>query len=211
MDGKALTFGNRSQLYKLNMTWWDHETESVWTQLLGEALIGPLAGTRLEQLPAFTGPWESWREKHPNTLVLRVEDESYAAEQPKDEFVVGVAVGEAGAAFYYLPLAAAGAVNERVGDVPIVVVAVADTRVIRTFSRLVGDRELTFRLAEGLLIDEETGTRWDPFTGAAHAGPLAGERLAQVSHTLSFDWAWQIFYHDSRYYPGFGEWDSNPG
>jgi len=85
-------------------------------------------------------------------------------------------------------------VNERVGDVPIVVVAVADTRVIRTFSRLVGDRELTFRLAGGLLIDEETGTTWDPFTGAAHAGPLARERLAQVSHTLSFDWAWQISY-----------------
>ena len=72
-------FGNRSQLYKLNMTWWGHETESVWTQLLGEALIGPLAGTLLEQ-PPFTEPWESWREEHPDTLVLRVEDESYAAE-----------------------------------------------------------------------------------------------------------------------------------
>jgi len=95
-------FGNCSQLYKLNMTWWNHETESIWTQLLGGALIGPLAGIRLEQLPAFTGPWESWREEHPDTLVLRVEDESYAAEQPKDEFVVDVAVGEAGAAFYYL-------------------------------------------------------------------------------------------------------------
>jgi len=188
VNGKALMFGNRSQLYKLNMTWWDHEIESVWTQLLGEALIGPLAGTLLEQ-PPFTEPWESWREEHPDTLVLRVEDESYAAEQPKDEFVVGVAVGEAGAAFYYLPLVAAGAVNERVGDVPIVVVAVADTRVIRMFSRLVGDRELMFRLAGGLLIDEETGTTWNPFTGAAHARPLAGERLAQVSHTLSFDWA----------------------
>jgi len=99
VDGKALTFGNRSQLYRLNMTWWDHETESVWTQLLGEALIGPLAGSRLEQLPAFTGPWKSWREEHPDTLVVRMEGESYAAEQPKDEFVVGVAVGEVGAAF----------------------------------------------------------------------------------------------------------------
>ncbi len=65
---------------------------------------------------------------------MRVEDENYAAEQPKDEFVVGVAVGEAGAAFYYLPLAAAGAVNEKVGELPIVAIAVAEPRVIRTFS-----------------------------------------------------------------------------
>jgi hypothetical protein len=84
------------------------------------------------------------------------------------------------------------------GDLPIVVIAVADTRIFRTFSRLVSDRELTFHLAEGLLIDEETGTTWDPFTGAAHVGPLAGERLAPASHTLSFDWAWQIFHPDSR-------------
>ena len=211
MNGEALTFGNRSQLYKLNMTWWDHETESVWTQLLGEALIGPLAGTRLEQLPAFTGPWESWREQHPETLVLKVADERYAAEQPKEEFVVGVAVGETGAAFYYLPLAAVGAVNETVGDLPIVAIAIADTRAVRTFSRLVDGRELAFRMAGGVLSDDETGTEWDPFTGAAVAGPLSGERLAQVSHTLAFDWAWQIFYPDSTYYPGFGEWESIPG
>ena len=211
MDGKALTFGNRSQLYKLNMTWWDHETESVWTQLLGEALIGPLAGTRLKQLPAFTGTWESWRAEYPDTLGLKVEFEGYAATSPNDEIVIGVAVGDAGVAFYYLPLAAVGAVNDLVGDLPIVAVAVANTRVVRTFSRLVGGRELTFRLAGGVLIDDETGTSWDPFSGRAGAGPLAGERLSQVSHTLSFDWAWEIFYPDSTYYPGYGQWQSETG
>lgn len=210
VNGEALTFGNRSQLYKLNMTWWDHETGSVWTQLLGEALIGPLAGTRLEQLPAFTGTWESWRAQHPNTLVLRVEDENYAAEAPNDEFVIGVAFGEDGAAFYYLPLAAAGAVNDRVGDVPFVAVAVADTRVVRTFSRLVADRELTFGMTDGVLTDRETGTTWDPFSGAAIAGPLARRRLAQVPHTFSFDWAWQIFYPNSKYFPEFGQWETVP-
>ena len=65
VNGEALTFGNCSQLYKLNMTWWDHETGSVWTQLLAEALLGPLAGARLEQLPAFTGPWQTWRDQPP--------------------------------------------------------------------------------------------------------------------------------------------------
>ncbi len=116
---------------------------------------------------------------------MRVEDKSYAAEQPKDEFVVGVAVGEAGAAFYYLPLVAAGAVNERVGDVPIVVVAVADTRVIRMFSQLVGDRELTFRLAGGLLIDEETGTTWDPSHRRCSRG-IAGRGASGTGFTHSF-------------------------
>jgi len=211
VNGEALTFGNRSQLYKLNMTWWDHETESVWTQLLGEALIGPLAGTRLEQLPAFTGPWQTWRDEHPDTLVLEEPDENYAAEDPKEEFVVGVAHGDSTAAFYFLPLAAVGAVNETVGELPILAVAVADTRVIRTFARTVDDRLLTFDMTGGLLTDRETGTTWDPFSGAAGTGPLAGRRLAQVPHTLSFDWAWQIFYPTSTYFPGYGQWETAPG
>jgi hypothetical protein len=210
-NGEALTFGNRSQLYKLDMTWWDHKTGSVWTQLLGEALLGPLAGTRLEQLPAFTGPWQTWRCQHPDTLVLEEPDENYAAEDPKEEFIVGVARGDFGAAFYFLPLAAAGAINETVDNLPILAVAVADTRVIRIFSRTVDDRLLTFDFTDGLLTDRETGTIWDPFSGAATAGPLAGRRLAQVPHTLSFDWAWQIFYPTSTYFPGYGQWETAPG
>ena len=106
---------------------------------------------------------------------------------------------------------AVGAVNETVGELPILAVAVADTRVIRTFARTVDDRLLTFDMTGGLLTDRETGTTWDPFSGAARTRPHAGRRLAQVPHTLSFDWAWQIFYPTSTYFPGYGQWETAPG
>ena len=38
-----------------NMTWWDHETGSIWVQLTSSAERGELVGATLEQLPAYTG------------------------------------------------------------------------------------------------------------------------------------------------------------
>ena len=44
-------------------------------------------------------------------------------------------------------------------------------------------------------------SEWDPFRGTAESGQLVGERLELVSHTLSFEWAWDIHFPDSVYYP----------
>ena len=38
--------------------------------MLGEAIVGPLSGKRLEMLPSATVPWGQWVERHPDTLVL---------------------------------------------------------------------------------------------------------------------------------------------
>ena len=71
--------------------------------------------------------------------------------------------------------------QRNLGDLPIL--AAADTRGICIFSRTVDDRLFTFDFTDGLLTDRETGTIWNPFSGAATAGPLAGRRLAQIPHT----------------------------
>lgn len=55
VDDRTLTFGNQGALYMSNMTWWDHETGSIWVQLTGRAERGELVGATLEQLPAYTG------------------------------------------------------------------------------------------------------------------------------------------------------------
>lgn len=38
----------------------DRETGSTWSGLSGEAIDGPLAGRRLQQLPTFYAFWFSW-------------------------------------------------------------------------------------------------------------------------------------------------------
>ncbi len=57
-------------LYKRNLLFFDRETDSLWSQLLSEAVTGPLAGTRLTILPAENTAWGAWRTAHPDTLVM---------------------------------------------------------------------------------------------------------------------------------------------
>lgn len=47
----------------------DRETGSIWQQATGEALAGPLRGSRLDVLPAEEGRWAAWRNEHPDTQV----------------------------------------------------------------------------------------------------------------------------------------------
>jgi hypothetical protein len=70
LDGQVLLFGNTSALHESDLVMYDHQTGSYWFQVLGEAIVGPLSGKRLEMLPSATVPWGQWVERHPDTLVL---------------------------------------------------------------------------------------------------------------------------------------------
>jgi hypothetical protein len=69
-NGRRYTFGVSGLLYQQNLLVFDRETESLWSQLQGEAVAGPLAGTSLRLLPMTMRTWQSWRAEHPQTLVL---------------------------------------------------------------------------------------------------------------------------------------------
>jgi hypothetical protein len=57
-------------LYRRNLLLYDRETESLWSQLLSQAVTGPLAGKSLNFLPAENTTWAAWRTAHPDTQVL---------------------------------------------------------------------------------------------------------------------------------------------
>lgn len=53
-----------------NLVMFDRATGSYWSQLLGQAICGPLTGERLTLVPSTVTDWRSWRERHPDTTVL---------------------------------------------------------------------------------------------------------------------------------------------
>ena len=57
IDGRGVVFGNQGDFYMNAMTWWDHDTSSVWSQPTGEAILGPLKGERLELVPSTLTEW----------------------------------------------------------------------------------------------------------------------------------------------------------
>lgn len=58
-------------LYRSAVLYHDDETETFWSQMTGEGVVGPLAGKQLRWLPSEVMTWKEWREKHPDTTVLK--------------------------------------------------------------------------------------------------------------------------------------------
>ena len=70
INNRRYMFGVSGLLYKNNVLFYDGETGSLWSQLLSQAVTGPMASTRLQVLPALDTTWGEWRRAHPNTQVL---------------------------------------------------------------------------------------------------------------------------------------------
>lgn len=193
------------------MTWWDWETESVWSQPWGAAVRGELTGTRLTLLPYELVPWRTWLDRHPGTKVLVDEraDLKYRGRIAIDRFVIGVSIGEAATGFYFASAANEGVVNGSVGDFPVVLFTDKETRVIHVFLRsprrgLSGPGDLpdvlTFELTDSVELagtrdirDVETGSTWDIERGIATDGPLRGTLLQRAPYVSAYDWAWRDF------------------
>lgn len=57
-------------LYRSNVLMYDRETESLWSQIKGEAVAGALTGTELQVLPSTLTTWKKWHKQYPQTEVL---------------------------------------------------------------------------------------------------------------------------------------------
>ena len=193
------------------MTWWDHETESVWSQPWGSAIAGPLEGTALALLPASVVPWSTWLANHPDTTVLDEQQgrSSPVTSRPRDDFVIGVALGDFAKAYDFGLASALRIVNDRVGEEPIAVFADPETRDVNVYLRRVAagdDGELVEVLFEasdaGQTVDTLTESVWDEARGVSTSGPLKGTVLQQIPYVTSFDWAWADFFPHTTFYGG---------
>lgn len=72
VNGEPTTFGTSGLLYRSNKLMYDRVTNSLWNQLTGEPVIGPLwdSGIKLDFYPVVLTTWEEWLEFHPDTTVL---------------------------------------------------------------------------------------------------------------------------------------------
>lgn len=222
IDGREFSFGVSGKLIRNVLVMYDRQTESLWSQLLGESVEGEMLGTSLEFLPAWHTTWSQWKEMHPDTVALekgfrgaRDPYEGYYASGSagiigetvvddrlfRKEFVIGVALDDVAVAYPFRFLSAEPVVNESVGERQLLVVFDPDNATGLVYDRRVGDEVLTFTpVGDGAITDTETGTSWDPFSGRATSGPLAGEQLDRVKSTVVFWFGWKDFYQDTRVY-----------
>jgi hypothetical protein len=85
IDGQTYTFGVSGRLYKSNVLLYDHQTESLWSQLMHKAIAGPMVNKKLDRISSRRTSWKSWRKKHPQTLVLST-DTGYMKDYSRDPY-----------------------------------------------------------------------------------------------------------------------------
>ena len=182
------------------MTWWDHETGSIWSQPLGEAIVGPLKGSRLDVIPSTLTTWEAWQTAHPDTLALDVHAWSTAFELA--DMAVVTDFGTETVAYSVPRLREKGLVNDVVAGVEVAVVIDPDSpQRWAVLSRRLDDRVVNLELTPDGLLDPESGTVFDPFLGTGRSGPLADLNLAKLPAFTVFREDYATFFPDGRTWP----------
>ena len=72
IDGEPTTFGTSGFLFRSNKLMYDRITNTLWHQLTGEPVVGPLADRdiRLDFFAVELTTWEEWLFRHPDTTVI---------------------------------------------------------------------------------------------------------------------------------------------
>lgn len=70
VGGEVLEFGVSGLLFESNLIMYDKKTESLWSQVRGESIVGELAGEKLEVLVMQLIEFSKLKAEFPNTKVL---------------------------------------------------------------------------------------------------------------------------------------------
>jgi hypothetical protein len=196
VNGEILDFGVSGKLIMNVLVMYDRQTDSLWSQLIGEAVEGELAGTKLEYLPSWMTTWSDWKTRYPDTVAL---EKGYSGQvDPYTGYYLSEEAGVIGEDHKDDRLAR----KQWIVGVSLEDVAVAyNTANSAVFDRSTSEGVLTFEIEEGLtLVDQETGSTWDGLTGEAIEGSLKGETLRRLKSTSSFWFGWKDFYPDTKVY-----------
>lgn len=213
---RPFVFGSSGFLYRSNKLMFDRQTLTLWNQFTGQPVVGPLAdsGIVLDRLPVVIDRWDAWKAANPGTTVLALETgyrrdygsgvvyRDYFASpdlmfpalaDPRlrnKDYVFGIQRFGAAKAWPLAAFAAQPVLNDRVGDLDVVLLGDADSRSVRAYEG--GGR--TFRAA-GAGLTDGTGATWR-VTEAALVGP-DGTELARVAGQISYWFAWDGYLGDA--------------
>jgi hypothetical protein len=208
----------------------DQPTGTLWSQLTGRPVEGPLAGSglQLQPLPVVLTTWRSWFEDHPETRVLSLETgfqrEYPIGGRPGDDpvlpvsrrspalpetaWIFGMVINDAAGAAKAYPvdrLAREGAVDDELAGHPVVIVADPGSdsrhRTVRAYER--GDRVFTpsgHAFLGASFVNDQDGHPWK--IGDEALTTPDGKRLRRLPGDLVY---WRGWFAAHPQAPLYGE------
>ncbi len=228
VDEQILTFGVSGYLLKNNLVMFDHQSNTLWSQLFAQGLRGAHARQRLELIPSTFTTWGAWQETHPETMIISALAMGLHADQiidpyssyytspivgisgpdsfderlPGKTLIVGLLAGEYARAYPLGTLKSKSIINDHLDTLPIVLTYDPDLQTAIVYNRRIIEKLLTFESTHqaGIMRDRETGSLWEINTGDATHGPLSGATLTRLNAPLVFWFAWVYHYPSTDVY-----------
>ncbi len=215
-------FGTSGKLYNSNLVMYDRNTDSMWSQALGKAVVGDLTGHELERIPFDLAKWSDWKKLYPDTVVLSTDtghSRPYGSDPYGDyytdsriifpvknsddrmhpkEIILGFDNNESFKAYKLSDIESQKIINDKINEKNLVLVSVVPF-LVRAFDRNVDGQILEFTLDGNNMADKQTGSKWS-LEGVAISGPLQGKQLDRVSFNPGFWFEWVAFHPTTEVY-----------
>ncbi len=222
INGKETEFGTSGKLYNSNLVMYDRNTDSMWSQALGLAVVGELTGVELEKIPFDLAKWSDWKKLYPDTIVLSTDtghSRPYGSDPYGDyytdsriifpvknsddrmhpkEIILGFDNNESFKAYKISDVESQKIINDKINEENLVLVSIVPS-LVRAFDRTVDSQVLEFTLDGIIMSDKQTGSEWN-LDGMAVSGPLQGKQLGRIPFNPGFWFEWVAFHPTTEVY-----------
>jgi hypothetical protein len=221
VDGQIVEFGTSGKLYNSNLVMYDRTSESLWSQALGQAIVGEHAGRKLERVPFDVAFWKEWKALYPESKVLSQDTgfgRPYGVDPYGDyytdpriifpvshrddrlgpkEIVIGLENGGTYRAYRLDQVEDSHVINDEINGKSIALVSLHPF-MARAYDRVVDGQTLEFQYDGGTILDQ-TGSVWN-FDGEAVEGEMKGKKLTRLPFDEGFWFGWAAFHPETELY-----------
>jgi hypothetical protein len=224
VNNTILEFGTSGKLYNSNLVMYDRSTKSLWSQALGQGIVGKYAGINLQKLPFDLAYWKDWKQLYPQSKVLSKDTGSprpYGADPYGDyynssdilfpisnrddriglkEIVVGLENDGLTKAYKMHDIEKLKAINDQLNNKSVTLFSLYPI-MVRAFDSSVDGRTLTFQynFTNNNFTDKQTRSQWD-FEGRSTGGPLKGKQLLRLPFDEGYWFEWAVFHPETKVY-----------
>jgi len=223
-DGQILEFGTSGKLYNSNLVMYDRTTKSLWSQAMSQAIVGELAGVKLERMPFDVAYWKEWKQLYPDSKVLSKDTGStrpYGVDPYGDyytngdvlfpvsngddrlglkEIVVGLENKGQYKAYKLQEIENKKVLNDQVNGKPIALLSLHPF-MVRAYDPVVDGQvlEFSYNAKDQNFIDTRTDSSWN-FEGKAVSGHMKGKELTRLPFDEGFWFEWVAFHPQTELY-----------
>lgn len=199
----------------------DLETESLWSQVSGECISGPMEGSMLKQFPAIHSTYKDFKRTYPNGLLLKKPEmgeagspyNSYFSDNEKlgifgrannftrlngKDKVIGIRLTnrEVAVSYDYLSREEFAFISDSVAPVILIFNVAGATVSAFIFDKIDNNYLTSLDISDGIISIAEGRIKWDAYSGYAISEEI--ENLKIKPTMTAFWFAWVSFFPETE-------------